>query len=88
MYLTLCLSASLSLSPVEETVRAIGEEEGLTTLRLSGNSMGVQAAQAIAGALSFRQTLRRALWSDMFVGRLRSEIPPALVRPTEREREI
>ena len=62
-------------------MRAIGEEEGLlTTLILSGNSMGVQAAQAIAGALASRPTLRRALWKDMFVGRLRSEIPPALVK--------
>ena len=60
-------------------MQAIGENEGLTSLRLSGNSMGVQAAQAIAGALASRSHLRRALWSDMFVGRLRNEIPPALV---------
>ena len=61
-------------------MRAINEDEGLTTLRLSGNSMGVQAAQAIAGALSSRPLFRRALWKDMFVGRLKSEIPPALVK--------
>ena len=60
-------------------MQAIEENEGLTTLRLSGNSMGVQAAQAIAGTLASRSHLRRALWSDMFVGRLRNEIPPALV---------
>jgi Ran GTPase-activating protein 1 len=63
---------------VEDTVRAINEEEGLTTLRLSGNSMGVQAAQEIAGALASRPSFRRALWKDMFVGRGKSEIPPAL----------
>ena len=61
-------------------MRAINEEEGLTTLRLSGNSMGVQAAQEIAGALASRPSFRRALWKDMFVGRGKSEIPPALVR--------
>ena len=63
-------------------MRDINEEEGLTTLRLSGNSMGVQAAQAVAEALSSRPSLRRALWNDMFVGRLKSEIPPALVNPS------
>ena len=53
---------------VEDTVRSISETRGLTTLRLSGNSMGVQAAESIAGALAQRPSLRRALWSDMFVG--------------------
>lgn len=66
-------------SAVEDTVKAIREAKGLTTLRLSGNSMGVQAAQAIAGALATQPTLTRALWSNMFVSRLRAEIPPALV---------
>ena len=65
---------------MEDTVQAINDSEKLTTLRLSGNSMGVQASMAIAGALTKRPTLRRALWSDMFVGRLKSEIPPAVVR--------
>lgn len=66
-------------SAVEDTVKAIREAKGLTTLRLSGNSMGVQAAQAIAGGLATQPTLTRALWSNMFVSRVRSEIPPALV---------
>ena len=60
-------------------MQAIRESEGLAVLRLSGNSMGVKAAHAIAGALASRPSLRRALWSDMFVSRLKSEIPPALV---------
>ena len=63
-------------------MQAIRESEGLAVLRLSGNSMGVRAAQAIAGALALRPSLRRALWSDMFVSRLKSEIPPALVHYT------
>lgn len=66
-------------SAVEDTVKAIREAQGLTTLRLSGNSMGVKAAQAIAGGLATQPTLTRALWSNMFVSRVRSEIPPALV---------
>ena len=60
-------------------VKSIEESDGLTTLRLSGNSLGVEAAEAIAEVLAHKPTLRRALWSDMFVSRLKSEIPPAVV---------
>ena len=75
----MCFLPRFLLLAVAETVREIGEKENLTSLQLSGNSMGVEAAEAIAGALSSRISLRRALWNDMFVSRLRSEIPPALV---------
>ena len=51
----------------------------MTTLRLSGNSLGVGAAEAIQETLAHIPTLRRALWSDMFVSRLKTEIPQALV---------
>lgn len=74
-----CVCGKCVFSAVEDTVKAIREAQGLTTLRLSGNSMGVQAAQAIAGGLATQPTLTRALWSNMFVSRVRSEIPPALV---------
>ncbi|XP_074661633.1 ran GTPase-activating protein 1-like isoform X2 [Tubulanus polymorphus] len=50
----------------------------LLTLRLEGNTMGIEAARAIAGALEKRPEFRCALWSDMFTGRLKSEIPIAL----------
>ena len=64
-------------------MEAIRDNERLTSLRLSCNSLGVEAAQAVAGALSTRPSLRRALWSDIFVGRSKTEIPPALVRERE-----
>lgn len=51
----------------------------MTTLRLSGNSLGVGAAEVIQETLAHIPTLRRALWSDMFVSRLKTEIPQALV---------
>ena len=60
-------------------VKAMTECENMATLRLSGNSLGVEAAGAIAEVLAHTPTLQRALWSDMFVSRLKTEIPPALV---------
>ncbi|XP_035766702.1 ran GTPase-activating protein 1a [Neolamprologus brichardi] len=63
---------------VEEMVKEIQDFEGLQALRLEGNTVGVEAAQAIAKALETKSALMRCYWSDMFTGRLRSEIPPAL----------
>ncbi|XP_041863885.1 ran GTPase-activating protein 1a isoform X2 [Melanotaenia boesemani] len=63
---------------VEEMVKEIQDFEGLQALRLEGNTVGVEATQAIAKALETKNELKRCYWSDMFTGRLRSEIPPAL----------
>ncbi|ORZ02260.1 hypothetical protein BCR43DRAFT_528475 [Syncephalastrum racemosum] len=52
--------------------------DDLTTICLSGNTLGVEASQALAGALKTRKSLKRALLSDIFTGRLVSEIPDAL----------
>ncbi|KAM3859605.1 ran GTPase-activating protein 1-like [Diretmus argenteus] len=63
---------------VEGLVREIEQYQGLRALRLEGNTVGVEAAQAIAKALESKDQLQRCHWSDMFTGRLRSEIPTAL----------
>uniref|UniRef100_A0A3Q3KVH8 Ran GTPase-activating protein 1 n=1 Tax=Mastacembelus armatus TaxID=205130 RepID=A0A3Q3KVH8_9TELE len=63
---------------VEELVHEIEQYQGLRALRLEGNTVGVEAAQAIAKALESKDLLQRCYWSDMFTGRLRSEIPTAL----------
>ncbi|KAJ7992593.1 hypothetical protein DPEC_G00280300 [Dallia pectoralis] len=63
---------------VEEMVKEIQEFKGLKALRLEGNTYGVKAAQAIARALESKSEFKYCYWSDMFTGRLRSEIPPAL----------
>ncbi|KAG7226509.1 hypothetical protein INR49_003830 [Caranx melampygus] len=63
---------------VGELVREIEQYQGLRALRLEGNTVGVEAAQAIAKALESKDLLQRCYWSDMFTGRLRSEIPTAL----------
>ncbi|PVD34310.1 hypothetical protein C0Q70_05581 [Pomacea canaliculata] len=50
----------------------------MTALRMEGNTLGVEAAEAIASALGKHSEFERAYWSDMFTGRLKTEIPPAL----------
>lgn len=68
------------MSTVADLLKDINECEGLTALRLNGNSYGVEAMKAIGEALAKKPLLSRAIWYDMFVSRLRSEIPPSLVR--------
>ncbi|XP_068161269.1 ran GTPase-activating protein 1b [Antennarius striatus] len=63
---------------VEELVRDIEHHQSLRALCLEGNTVGVDAARAIAKALESKDLLQRCYWSDMFTGRLRSEIPTAL----------
>ncbi|KAM6306738.1 ran GTPase-activating protein 1-like [Podargus strigoides] len=63
----------------EEVIKQIEEFDGLEALRLEGNTVGVEAAKIIAKALEKKLELKRCHWSDMFTGRLRSEIPPALI---------
>ncbi|XP_067311826.1 ran GTPase-activating protein 1a [Pseudorasbora parva] len=64
---------------VAEIVKEIEAFDGLRALRLEGNTIGVEAAQTIAKALEKKSQLQCCHWSDMFTGRLRAEIPPALV---------
>ena len=65
---------------VAEILQQIRDAPGITSLKLSGNSYGTEAASAIGKLLEeVGGSLRHALWSDMFVSRLKTEIPPALV---------
>ena len=69
------------MNAVADIVKQIEECEGLTTLQLSGNSFGVEATKAIGEALAKKPLFTKALWSDMFVSRLKTEIPDSLVSP-------
>ncbi|KAJ8254362.1 hypothetical protein COCON_G00209740 [Conger conger] len=64
---------------VAELVQEIEAFQGLQALRLEGNTVGVEAAKAIAKALENKGDFQCCYWSDMFTGRLRSEIPPSLI---------
>ncbi|XP_011693581.1 PREDICTED: ran GTPase-activating protein 1 [Wasmannia auropunctata] len=62
-----------------QVVEAIKACPCLEYLDLEGNTLGTPAAEVIAEALKEKGTpLKRALWKDMFTGRLKTEIPKAL----------
>ncbi|KAI8986377.1 hypothetical protein BDB01DRAFT_720593 [Pilobolus umbonatus] len=50
----------------------------LQVIQLSGNTIGVEASRALAEVLKTKKSLKQALLSDIFTGRLLSEIPLAL----------
>ncbi|KAL1130778.1 hypothetical protein AAG570_012019 [Ranatra chinensis] len=62
----------------KEVVDEINKCESLEFLNLEGNSLGVVAAEEISKALMTRSEFKRAIWKDMFTGRLKTEIPKAL----------
>lgn len=47
-------------------------------LTLSGNTIGIEAAKAIGASLETHTEFQFAHWKDMFTGRMKTEIPPAL----------
>ncbi|KAF3425775.1 hypothetical protein E2986_10069 [Frieseomelitta varia] len=62
-----------------EIVKAIRACTNLEYLDLEGNTLGPLAAKAVAQALQENGSLmKRALWKDMFTGRVKTEIPKAL----------
>ncbi len=73
------ISTFFLLSIVRDIITEIESSVDLEVLNLSGNSYGTDAAKAIGRVLSKHRTLRRTIWSDMFVSRLKDEIPLALV---------
>ncbi|XP_071087260.1 ran GTPase-activating protein 1-like [Haliotis cracherodii] len=62
----------------KEIVETIEKSQQMTSLQMMGNTMGVEAAEVISKALAKHPEFERARWSDMFTGRLKSEIPKAL----------
>ena len=65
-----------------EVCEKISSQGAINTLTFSGNTIGIEAAGAIGRALETHPELRRAHWKDMFTGRMKTEIPPALVNMT------
>ncbi|CAG8527265.1 9749_t:CDS:2 [Paraglomus brasilianum] len=75
------LNKGLKLETVEDVqtfVEEILAKEKLETVILSGNSFGVEAAQALAGALKNKNSIKVVNASDIFTGRLRDEVPQAV----------
>ncbi|VDK52188.1 unnamed protein product [Anisakis simplex] len=66
------------INVVGPVVSAIQSKAYIETVELKGNSLGVAAGECIAEALQSHAELKQALWSDLFTGRLKTEIPPIL----------
>lgn len=64
---------------VKEVVQAINSCKHLSFLDLEGNTLGCEAAKHIGEALKKHPEFKKALWKDMFTGRMKTEIPPALI---------
>uniref|UniRef100_A0A336L6T2 CSON005370 protein n=1 Tax=Culicoides sonorensis TaxID=179676 RepID=A0A336L6T2_CULSO len=63
---------------VKPLIEAINNCKHLKYLELEGNTLGVEAAKHIGEALKKHPELQRALWKDLFTGRMKTEIPIAL----------
>lgn len=63
---------------MKEVIEAINKCKKLTFLNLEGNTLGVEAAKAIGEALKNHPEFQQALFKDLFTGRMKTEIPPAL----------
>lgn len=81
VYTSIIALSSHIFFPGKDLIDAIKACKKLEYLNLEGNSVGVQAAQIISKALAEHPELKRAIWKDMFTGRMKTEIPKALVRP-------
>ncbi|CAH0547740.1 unnamed protein product [Brassicogethes aeneus] len=62
----------------KEIIEKIEKCKELQYLNLEGNTLGVDASKGIAKALEKHPEFKRALWKDLFTGRMKEEIPKAL----------
>lgn len=69
------LDSSEDIEPYLKELRA---QKGVQEIILSGNTIGVGAAQALSKAIKSTTSLKKINLADIFTGRLISEIPDAL----------
>lgn len=62
----------------KQVTNEIDKCKSLQYLNMEGNTLGVDAAKAIGKSLENHPEFKRALWKDMFTGRMKTEIPQAL----------
>jgi Ran GTPase-activating protein 1 len=67
------------LITAKELVDLMAQCKDLHFLNLAGNTLGIEAAKAVGKALELHPEFKRAQWKDLFTGRLKTEIPQALV---------
>ncbi|KAG8991301.1 Serine--tRNA ligase, mitochondrial [Tulasnella sp. 427] len=69
------LNTASDIQPYLDEMKAV---EGLEEIQFGGNTLGIEASIALGEALKGSKTLKVADLSDIFTGRLISEIPQAL----------
>ncbi|KAH8090642.1 Ran GTPase activator [Filobasidium floriforme] len=67
-----------SRADLEPYISELEKFEDVEEVHFGGNSLGVEACQAIAEVLKTKKSLKVADFADVFTGRLISEIPTAL----------
>ncbi|KAN0060458.1 Ran GAP Rna1 [Thecaphora frezii] len=67
-----------SKTDIQPHLDAIAAIKDLEEIHLGGNTLGVEACQALAEVLRTKKTLKVADFADIFTGRLITEIPDAL----------
>jgi Ran GTPase-activating protein 1 len=68
-----------SAKDVEKYVKEIEEKANeITEISFTGNTLGVEASEALSKAISKLSNLEKADLSDIFTGRLRDEIPTSV----------
>ena len=65
-------------SDAEPVAKTIADFKNMKKLTFSGNTVGIDAAEVIGHALAKHPEFEEAQWKDMFTGRMKTEIPPAL----------
>jgi len=63
---------------LEKHIQPLVDSSDVEEIHIEGNTIGVEASQALAKILETKQTLLYANLADIFTGRLLSEIPQAL----------
>ena len=63
----------------KEITDAIQKFKNLRSLVLEGNTLGIGAAKAIGKALEVHPEIQEIHGKDLFTGRMKTEIPQALV---------
>jgi len=64
---------------VKPIVSAINDCKNLLTLNLEGNTLGIKAAKELGKSLESKSSLKYVLFNNLFTGRLKTEIPEAIL---------
>ncbi|CAF3304351.1 unnamed protein product [Rotaria socialis] len=68
---------------VKDLCDEIVKYKKLKALRLEGNTINEEAATAIGKALEKHSEVERLIWNDLFTTRLKTEVPPSLIKLTQ-----